>query len=147
MKYFQKRATARKGFTLIELLVVISIIGVLAMIIVPNLVGVRERARDTKKKTELVQLKKSLRLYYNDNQSYPASGPTIGSAFTDGSGVVYMNEVPEYDEYGVSGDGEDFELKVALENLADPDIAASQAKCSGSLVSVTASTDYVVCQD
>ena len=136
-----------KGFTLIELLVVISIIGVLAMIIVPNLVGVRERARDTKKKTELVELKKSLRLYYNDNQSYPASGPTIGSQFTDGSGVVYMNEVPEYDAYGVSSDGEDFELKVALENLADPDIAASQSKCSAGLVTVTASTDYVVCQD
>lgn len=143
MKIFNK-----KGFTLIELLVVISIIGVLAMIIVPNLVGMRERARDAKKKSELVQLKKALRLYYNDNQSYPAAssgdinGASPATEFTNTAGdVVYMNEVPEYDSYTVSGDGEEFTLSIELENAADPDLATSQTKCGGS------GLEYVVCQD
>ena len=143
MKFF------KIGFTLIELLVVISIIGVLAMIIVPNLVGMRERARDAKKKTELVQLKKALRLYYNDNQAYPAitagdritGAITTGDSFEDASGVVYMSSVPEYAEYTVSLDWETFTLMVELENAADPDLATSQARCGGS------GTDYMVCQD
>lgn len=143
------------GFTLIELLVVISIIGVLALMIVPNLVGMRERARDAKKKSELVQFKKALQLYYNDNQNYPSTGPTIGSAFTDATDptIVYMGIVPEYDAYDSSTDGDSFVVKIALENEADQDISNSQDTCSAALsaagisVSVTAATDYVVCQD
>lgn len=139
------------GFTLIELLVVISIIGVLAMLIVPNLVGMRERARDAKKKTELVELKKALRLYYNDNQEYPSTF-TLGEGdiFTNVDGTVtYMQSVPNYYEYGVDADGERFQLSVRLENKADADIATSWTRCNdGDLLSTSSSTDdYLVCQD
>lgn len=139
----------KMGFTLIELLVVISIIGVLAMLIVPNLVGMRERARDAKKKSELVEMKKALRIYYNDNQSYPADIPDIGDTFTSADGsVVYMQNVPEYLVYGVDVEGENFTLAVSLENQADTDIANSWLRCDSSLVSsVEPETDYLVCQD
>lgn len=40
-----------KAFTLIELLIVIAVIGILVAVILPNLIGMRERAQDTKKKT------------------------------------------------------------------------------------------------
>lgn len=60
-----------RGFTLIELLVSISIIGVLAAILVPNFLGAREKAQDSKNIQNLVSLKDALRLYYNDNQTYP----------------------------------------------------------------------------
>jgi prepilin-type N-terminal cleavage/methylation domain-containing protein len=63
-----------KGFTLIELLVSISIIGVLAAILVPNFLGTREKAQDSKNIQNLISLKDALRLYYNDNQAYPSSG-------------------------------------------------------------------------
>jgi len=73
-----------EGFSLIELLVAIAIIAVLLALALPNYLGARERARDSKKKSELAQLKTALRLYYNDYQRYPAvavpvSGEGLGT--------------------------------------------------------------------
>jgi len=71
----QKRCVLRKskGFSLIELLVAIAIMAVLLALALPNYLGARERSRDSKKKSELQQLKTALRLYYNDYQRYPDS--------------------------------------------------------------------------
>jgi prepilin-type N-terminal cleavage/methylation domain-containing protein len=59
------------GFTLIELLIAITIIAVLLAIAVPNFLGVRQRARDAKRKAELSELKKAMQLYYSDYNQYP----------------------------------------------------------------------------
>jgi len=60
-----------EGFTLLELLVVMGIIALIMALAVPNLMGARIRARDTRKKAEMSQLKNALRMFYNDNQRYP----------------------------------------------------------------------------
>jgi general secretion pathway protein G len=75
----------QKGFSLIELLVAIAIIAVLMALAVPNYLGARERARDSKKKSELSQLKTALRLYYNDYQRYPAA---VKPADLQGRGTI-----------------------------------------------------------
>ena len=139
-----------KGFTLIELLVVISIIGILAGLLLLNFVGVRGRASDTKMKNDLRQLKSALRLYYNDNQSYPATAsmPTSGS-FDDGGTTIYMKELPADFTYYSDGD-ETFLLQVTLANTGDEDIATSQSRCSAEITSYSVTpgtTDYFVCQD
>ncbi len=155
MKKHNFLKVSNKGFSLIELLVVISIIGVLAGVLLMNLVGVRERAADMKKKNDLIQLKKALRLYYNDNQAYPLeadAGSLLppGGDFSSTDGTIYMKDVPEYIEYGVSTDRERFALSIDLENLSDKDLQTSQQKCSANLSLISsfdADTHYVVCED
>ncbi|NCS97452.1 MAG: type II secretion system protein [Candidatus Pacebacteria bacterium] len=139
-----------KGFTLIELLVVITIIGVLTSLFVANMVSVRERAKDTRKKSNLNEFKTALRLYYNDNQNYPqaAAIPAPGASFSSAGGVVYMQEVPEYTNYAVDATGDGFTLGVDLDNLSDTEICESWDRCNvaGTCVVGTDAT-YYICAD
>jgi general secretion pathway protein G len=64
---------ARRGFTLIELLVVLVIIGVLAALIVPNLLDRTDDARATAARTDVNNLMQALKLYKLDNQRYPSA--------------------------------------------------------------------------
>lgn len=140
----------KKGFSLIELLVVITIIAALIAVALPNFLAARQRAKDTKKKAELRELKNALRIYYNDFQSYPDGTGTVISgcgttgtvecpqagpfqAGPSGGETVYMKGLPTeyfYNRHPLhSTDTDDFLLKVILENASDSDIAGSQARC------------------
>lgn len=67
-----KRAL-QAGFTLLEVMVVIVILGVLASLVVPNLLGNKERADQQKVVSDLTALENSLDMYKLDNGQYPST--------------------------------------------------------------------------
>jgi len=69
-KIFFKQLDYR-GFTLIELMVVIVILGILAGLIVPRIMGRPEEAKQLKAKMQIESLETALKLYKLDSGMYP----------------------------------------------------------------------------
>ncbi|MCX7239683.1 MAG: type II secretion system major pseudopilin GspG [Burkholderiales bacterium] len=67
------RRSFATGFTLIELMVVLVILGVLAALIVPNVLDRADDARVTAARTDVNNLMQALKLYKLDNQRYPTA--------------------------------------------------------------------------
>jgi prepilin-type N-terminal cleavage/methylation domain-containing protein len=115
------------GFTLIELLVVISIIGILATLVSANLNAARSRARDAERKSDTKSIQTGLRLYYNDNGSYPPSNyfdSLWGAEWKVGT-TMYMNAVPKDPVssqtylYELGTDTDNYTFSACLENASD----------------------------
>jgi len=98
----------KRGFTLIELLVVIAIIGILATVSAVSLTGARRRARDTRRVSDIQQMRSAMVIYANQRATYPpGNGLTLGEGaarclddsdegFKVGSceGFIIMQRVP-----------------------------------------------------
>ncbi len=161
----------KSGFTLIEILVVMAIISVLAVSGVTSYTASLRHGRDAKRKAEVEQMKNALRLYYNDYVKYPGSNaggtailgcgalgvtacPCAGdAAFASGNScsIVYMKQLPS--EFGTKmlyyqlSSGDDFLLKVPLEDTSDPSMAVTRTRCPGSGGFTCNVGDYCACAD
>lgn len=114
----------RAGFTLLEILVVVVILGILATIIVPRIMGRPEEARRTKAVMDIKSIETALNLYKIDTGSYPSteqgldalvSKPTIGEIPRNWKTGGYLGKVPK-DPWGhvyvylSPGDNGEFDL-------------------------------------
>lgn len=61
------------GFTLVEVMVVVIILGVLAALIVPRVVGRTEEARAVAAKQDIASIMQAVKLYRLDNSRYPTT--------------------------------------------------------------------------
>jgi general secretion pathway protein G len=76
------RLRAPRGFTLLEVMVVIVILGILAALVVPNIIGRPDEARVIAAKQDIASLMQALKLYRLDNQRYPTTEQGLQSLVT-----------------------------------------------------------------
>lgn len=62
-----------KGFTLIEIMVVVVILGILATLVVPKIMGRPDEARAVAAKQDIASIMQALNLYRLDNSRYPTT--------------------------------------------------------------------------
>ncbi len=121
----KSKSNIKNGFTLVELLVAIAIMATLMAILLPNLLGARERATDSQKIQNLTAIKSALRLYYNDHQSYPAGSGIALDAGMSG----YINIGSTDYSYYQTNNGDSFLLCSNLSSGVGSDSTDSQARC------------------
>jgi len=81
---------SKKGFTLVELLIVVLILGALAAIAVPRIIGGATSAKTNACKTNVDLINSQIELYYANNDAWPSAiGDVTGDTdyFPDGAPV------------------------------------------------------------
>jgi len=68
-----RKYVGERGFTLIELMVVLVILGILAGLIMPRIIGRPEEARRMKARIQIKNIEQALKLFYIDNGFYPTT--------------------------------------------------------------------------
>jgi general secretion pathway protein G len=84
LRAFNRPPSSRRhsGFTLIEIMVVVVIMGVLAALLVPRLMGRTDDARILAAKQDIATLMQALKLYRLDNQRYPTTEQGLQALIT-----------------------------------------------------------------
>lgn len=99
----QNKQIKQRGFTLIEIMVVLVILGVMAALVVPRVLGRAEDARKVAAKSDIASIMNALKLYNLDNLRYPTDAqglealvtkPTVAplpASYKDGG---YLDKLP-----------------------------------------------------
>ncbi|ERK15237.1 type II secretion system major pseudopilin GspG [Serratia fonticola] len=89
------RQQRQRGFTLLEIMVVIVILGILASLVVPNLMGNKEKADHQKVVSDIVALESALDMYKLDNSRYPTTEQGLQALVTKPSAQPEPRNYPQ----------------------------------------------------
>jgi general secretion pathway protein G len=91
-----------RGFTLVEIMVVVVILGILAVLIVPRVVGRTDEARAVAAKQDIAAVMQALKLYRLDNGRYPSTEQGLAALVTKPQGQPtpsnwqkYLDRIPK----------------------------------------------------
>jgi general secretion pathway protein G len=108
----KKRKDGEEGFTLVELMVVIVIIGLLATVVVINVMPATDKAALTKARADIATLEQGVEMYRLNKLTYPASGEGLQAVVAEG----YVKRLPEdpwgnpYQYVAPGRDGRSFDI-------------------------------------
>ena len=100
----KNRAIRSQGFTLIEVMVVLLIIGIMASMVAPQILGNQEEAQLKKAAVDIQQLESALEMYKLSNNMFPTteqglealvSAPTIEPIPRNYRAEGYIRRLPE----------------------------------------------------
>lgn len=80
---FRKVLKKEEAFTLIELVVVVVILGILAVALVPGVVGRVQEAKVNRYQSDLEAIATAARMYYVDNSGWPEDIEELGTYGVD----------------------------------------------------------------
>lgn len=83
-----------EGFTLVELMVVIVIIGLLATVVIVNVLPSQDRAMKEKAKADIALIEQSLDRYRLDNFTYPKTEEGLQALMTPPASVAQSGRYP-----------------------------------------------------
>lgn len=81
----------KRAFSLLELLVVILILGILASLVVPNLIGVGEKAKRDLVCTQMSSVAQALKMFKLDNGTYPETEEGLSALIKNPDADKYPN--------------------------------------------------------
>jgi prepilin-type N-terminal cleavage/methylation domain-containing protein len=61
-----------QGFTIVELLIVIVVIGILALLVITTYSGIQQKARNSKRSSDIKSLQTQLEAFFSQNGYYPS---------------------------------------------------------------------------
>lgn len=93
---------SERGFTLVELMVVIVIIGLLATVVMVNVMPSQDKAMATKAKADIATLEQAMEMYRLDNLTYPSGSDGLNALVSPPAGQSgssrpggYVRRLPE----------------------------------------------------
>jgi len=100
----RKTRLSNKGFTLIEILIVVMVLGILAMVIIPQISVSTGDAKESALSTNIMALRNAVELYYHQhNNVYPGFNTVAGgvaSGTTALAAAAFVDQLTQYTEAG-----------------------------------------------